>query len=65
MTQPFAQILGMGSSGERTVRGWESGEHEPTLNYWNQIIKLEDVMNQTLKTLHLNKNLLKIVNLLS
>lgn len=41
----FAQILGMGSSGERTVRGWESGEHQPTHNYWNQIIKLEDVMN--------------------
>ena len=41
----FASLLGMGTTGERTVRGWESGEHEPTLNKWKEIIKLEDVMN--------------------
>ncbi|RKO79721.1 DNA (cytosine-5-)-methyltransferase [Pectobacterium parmentieri] len=41
----FANLLGMGVSGERTVRGWESGEHNPTLNKWKEIIKLEDVMS--------------------
>lgn len=25
----FAEKLGLGSSGERTVRGWENGEHKP------------------------------------
>ncbi|WP_019211955.1 DNA (cytosine-5-)-methyltransferase [Yersinia massiliensis] len=40
----FANLLGMGVSGERTVRGWESGEHNPTLNKWKEIIKLEDAM---------------------
>ncbi|KAA3666264.1 DNA cytosine methyltransferase [Pectobacterium versatile] len=41
----FANLLGMGVSGERTVRGWESGEHNPTLNKWKEIIKLEDAMS--------------------
>lgn len=26
----FANLLGMPSTGERTVRGWETGEHKPT-----------------------------------
>ncbi len=26
----FANLLGMSSTGERTVRGWETGEHKPT-----------------------------------
>ncbi len=26
----FANILGMNASGERTIRGWENGEHVPT-----------------------------------
>ena len=31
MTQrEFASLLGLNSNGERTVRGWENGEHEPT-----------------------------------
>lgn len=41
----FANLLGMGVSGERTVRGWESGEHNPTPNKWKEIIKLEDAMS--------------------
>lgn len=28
--QGFAEKLGLGSTGERTVRGWESGEHKPS-----------------------------------
>lgn len=31
MTQrEFATLLGLNANGERTVRGWENGEHEPT-----------------------------------
>lgn len=26
----FANLLGMNASGERTIRGWETGEHKPT-----------------------------------
>lgn len=33
----FANLLGMNSVGERTVRGWETGEHVPTKK------KLEDI----------------------
>lgn len=28
----FAQLIGLKEGGERTVRGWESGEHEPSLS---------------------------------
>jgi DNA (cytosine-5)-methyltransferase 1 len=35
----FANLLGMNSSGERTVRGWETGEHKPTEK------KLTDIEN--------------------
>jgi DNA (cytosine-5)-methyltransferase 1 len=35
----FAELLGIGSSGERTIRGWENGEHSPT------IAKLTEIMN--------------------
>lgn len=33
----FAELLGLKSNGERTVRGWESGEHTPTPSKWLQI----------------------------
>jgi len=35
----FANLLGMASTGERTVRGWEEGEHTPSPK------KLEDIRN--------------------
>lgn len=35
----FANLLGLSSTGERTVRGWETGEHHPTKR------KLEDISN--------------------
>lgn len=35
----FANLLGMNSTGERTVRGWETGEHKPSKK------KLEDISN--------------------
>ena len=31
MTQrDFASLLGLKANGERTIRGWENGEHEPS-----------------------------------
>lgn len=33
----FAELLGLKSNGERTVRGWESGEHTPSNSKWEQI----------------------------
>ena len=30
----FALLLDMKENGERTVRGWESGEHVPTKAKW-------------------------------
>jgi DNA (cytosine-5)-methyltransferase 1 len=37
----FANLLGMNSSGERTVRGWETGEHYPTKGKIDAINSLE------------------------
>ena len=37
----FAHLLGLGASGERTVRGWEEGEHQPSNKKWEIIIGLE------------------------
>jgi DNA (cytosine-5)-methyltransferase 1 len=37
----FANLLGMNSSGERTVRGWETGEHKPTQGKIDAIDNLE------------------------
>lgn len=38
----FALLLDMKENGERTVRGWESGEHVPTKAKWKQILDLPD-----------------------
>lgn len=38
----FALLLDMKENGERTIRGWESGEHAPTKNKWEQILRLTD-----------------------
>ena len=37
----FANLLGLGSAGERTVRGWETGEHKPTTKKLEVIHALE------------------------
>jgi DNA (cytosine-5)-methyltransferase 1 len=39
----FAELLGMSEVGERTVRGWENGEHVPTSSKLAQIESLPDV----------------------
>jgi len=41
----FANLLGMGTAGERTVRGWETGEHEPSKKKLADIDYLEDFLN--------------------
>jgi len=43
MTQSeFATLLGLNGSGERTVRGWEIGEHQPSPSKWKVIQALPD-----------------------
>jgi DNA (cytosine-5)-methyltransferase 1 len=39
----FAELLGMSACGERTVRGWELGEHIPSKAKWAQIETLPDI----------------------
>ena len=41
----FANLLGMNSTGERTVRGWETGEHKPTKGKIDAINNLEEQLN--------------------
>lgn len=41
----LARLLGMGSTGDRTIRGWECGEHTPSRNKWQEIMQLEANMN--------------------
>ncbi|MDA9311306.1 DNA (cytosine-5-)-methyltransferase [Gammaproteobacteria bacterium] len=42
----FANLLGMNSVGERTVRGWETGEHAPTKKKLQDIAMLVDRIEQ-------------------
>ena len=37
----FARLLGLRADGERTVRGWELGEHSPSDAKWRQIKELD------------------------
>ena len=37
----FSDFLGLGDSGERTVRGWENDEHIPTKRYLDEIMALK------------------------
>lgn len=41
----FANLLGLGNQGERTIRGWEIGEHKPTAKKVELILALEDELN--------------------
>ncbi|MGR5321157.1 DNA (cytosine-5-)-methyltransferase [Vibrio sp. DNB22_19_1] len=42
----LANLLGMNSSGDRTIRGWEKGEHEPTKAKWAAIEALEENLKE-------------------
>lgn len=46
----FANLLGLGASGERTVRGWETGEHKPTPKKLESIEELETQLLQVRAT---------------
>jgi len=45
----FANLLGMNSAGERTVRGWENGEHNPSLKKMEAISQLEEKLHMLRK----------------
>lgn len=45
----FANLLGLGTQGERTVRGWENGEHKPSAKKVAQILALEDELQRAKK----------------
>lgn len=40
----FANLLGMSSTGERTIRGWETDEHTPTEEKWKMITNIETTL---------------------
>lgn len=42
----FANLLGMNSTGERTVRGWETGEHVPSAKKLSDIANLEQELKK-------------------
>ncbi|WDG12626.1 DNA (cytosine-5-)-methyltransferase [Vibrio alginolyticus] len=42
----FANLLGMSSTGERTIRGWETGEHKPTKAKLDAIASLESELKE-------------------
>ena len=37
----FAKLIGLKENGERTVRGWENGEHRPSIAKQNIISNLQ------------------------
>ncbi|WP_234912261.1 DNA cytosine methyltransferase [Vibrio anguillarum] len=47
----------MSSTGERTIRGWEEGEHSPTTAKWNAILDLENAMQAHLENAPFKHNL--------
>lgn len=44
----LANLLGLGAAGERTIRGWEEEEHEPSAVKWQNILDLERKMDEYL-----------------
>jgi len=45
----LANLLGLGKDGERTIRGWEIGEHKPSPLKWATIVDLEKKMEDYLE----------------
>jgi DNA (cytosine-5)-methyltransferase 1 len=45
----FANLLGLGNQGERTVRGWEDEEHKPSKSKLEDIYSLEEELNEARK----------------
>ena len=44
----LANLLGLGTMGERTIRGWEDGEHKPSPKKWQDIHAIEKMLKETL-----------------
>lgn len=42
----FANLLGMNTTGERTIRGWETGEHTPTAKKLDDIRQLKSKLKK-------------------
>lgn len=64
----FANLIGLGKDGERTIRGWEAGEHKPSPLKWSRILELEDEMkryyeNAPLKQKPIEKSLFTFIDL--
>ena len=43
----LANLIGLGKDGERTIRGWEAGEHTPSPLKWGKIVDLEKKMQDS------------------
>ena len=52
----LANLLGLTSTGERTVRGWEEQEHTPSPKKWKNIIELESTLREALDNAPLKHN---------
>ena len=52
----LANLLGLASTGERTVRGWEEQEHTPSPKKWKDIIELESMLKEALDNAPLKYN---------
>ncbi len=64
----FANLIGLGKDGERTVRGWEAGEHKPSPLKWSRILELEGEMkryyeNAPLKQKPIDESLFTFIDL--
>ena len=42
----LANLLELGKDGERTIRGWEAGEHKPSASKWSLVVDLPDKMKR-------------------
>ena len=56
----FARLLGLGDAGERTIRGWENGEHQPTKA---KLIEIENLPSHAPYKDTKNKSAFKFIDL--
>ncbi|WP_371816330.1 DNA (cytosine-5-)-methyltransferase [Moritella sp. 5] len=64
----LANLIGLGKDGERTIRGWEAGEHTPSPLKWGKIVDLEKKMqdsydNAPLKQAEINDSDFRFIDL--
>ena len=52
----LANLIGLGKDGERTIRGWENGEHKPSPLKWGLIIDLEEKLKSYYENAPLKQN---------